>query len=395
MRADKRLGHGGARPPDGRAARRRGATLPPVSEAARAERPGWRGLLGLAAAVLVIAGLKTAATVFQPIVFALFLGILALPLFGWLRRHRVPLTFAVAATMLAIVAVLAAFFLLLLGSLGEIREVGPNYWRELQERLSYTIEWWAAKGIAIDQFAPDGWRDPKILVGVAGDTFLVALAFLSQATIALLTLVFLLFEFATFPDKLARAPERVRRGFAHFGNVSRQLQRFILIKTLMSLAIGLAAGAWVAALGVDFAVLLGLIAFGAHFIPNIGALIAAVPAMIFAFVQFDPMKALVVGLGYLVIGTLLGNLAEPALMGQRLGLSPLLVFVSLIFWGWLWGAVGMFLSVPLTMSIKILLEHAEGWEWLAGLLDSGARPGARGSSVDGELTPAASGGGAS
>ncbi|MBZ0089699.1 MAG: AI-2E family transporter, partial [Thermoanaerobaculia bacterium] len=369
--------------------------LPPVSEAARAERPGWRGMLGLAAAVVVIAGLKAAATVLQPIVFALFLGVLALPLFGWMRRHRVPLTLAVTATMLAIVAVLAAFFLLLLGSLGEVREVGPDYWRELQERLSYTVEWWGAKGIAIDQFAPDGWKDPKVLVGFAGDTFLLALAFLSQATIALLTLVFLLFEFATFPGKLERAPERVRSAFTHFGNVSRQLQRFVLIKTLMSLAIGLTAGAWVAMLGIDFAVLLGLIAFGAHFIPNVGALIAAVPAMIFAFVQFDPMKALVVGLGYLVLGTVLGNLAEPALMGQRLGLSPLLVFVSLIFWGWLWGAVGMFLSVPLTMTVKILLEHAEGWSWLAGLLDSGARPGPQGSSVEGELAPAAPGGGPS
>jgi predicted PurR-regulated permease PerM len=362
-----------------------------VSEATREARPGWRGLVGLAAAVLVIAGMKAAATILQPIVFALFLGVLALPLFSWLRRHRVPLMLAVAATMLAIVAVLAAFFLLLLGSVGEVREVGPNYWRALQERLSYTVEWWAAKGIAVDQFVPAGWKDPKVLVAFAGDTFLIALHFLSQATIALLTLVFLLFEFAVFPQKLALAPERVRNGFLRFGHVSRELQRFVFIKTLMSLAIGLTAGAWVGWLGVDFPVLLGLIAFGAHFIPNVGALIAAVPAMIFAFVQYDPAKALVVGLGYLVIGTALGNLAEPALMGQRLGLSPLLVFVSLVFWGWLWGAVGMFLSVPLTMTVKILVEHAEGWGWLAGLLDSGPRGGPSSARADDELAPAASG----
>lgn len=363
-----------------------------MSEPAREEHGRLRGLVGLAAAVLVIAGARAAATILQPIVFALFLGVLALPLFSWLRRHRVPLVLAVIATMVAIVAVLAVFFVLLLGSLGEVREVGPNYWRATQERLSYTIEWWAAKGIAIDQFVPVTWKDSKILVGLAGNTFRIALHLLSQATIALLTLVFLLFEFATFPEKLARAPYRIRSGFARFRHVSNQLQRFIFIKTLMSLAIGLMAGAWVAFLGIDFPVLLGLIAFGAHFVPNVGALLAAVPAMLFAFVQYDPMKALIVGLGYLVLGTVLGNLAEPALMGHRLGLSPLVVFVSLVFWGWLWGAVGMFLSVPLTMTVKILLEHATGWGWLAALLDSGPRPGPEDSAVDGELASAAPGG---
>ena len=365
-----------------------------MSEPAREEPSKLRGLVGLAAAVLVIAGLRAAASILQPIVFALFLGILALPFFAWLRRRRVPLVLAVGATMSGIVAVLAVFIVLLLGSLGEVREVGPNYWTAIQERLSYTVEWWAAKGIAIDQLLPSGFKDSKVLVALAGDTFLLALQFLSQATIALLTLVFLLFEFATFPEKLAQSPARIRAGFAGFRDVSNQLQRFIFIKTLMSLAIGLTAGAWVAFLGVDFPVLLGLLAFGAHFVPNVGALIAAVPAMLFAFVQYDPMKAIVVGLGYLVIGTALGNLAEPALMGHRLGLSPLVVFVSLVFWGWLWGAVGMFLSVPLTMTVKILLEHAPGWGWLAALLDSGPRSGAE-SAVDGELASAAPGDGAS
>lgn len=365
-----------------------------MSEPAREEPTKLRGLVGLAAAVLVIAGARAAASILQPLVFALFLGILSLPFFAWLRRRRVPLLLAVTATMLGIVAVMAAFFVLLLGSLGEVREVGPRYWAAIQERLSYTVEWWAAKGIAIDQFLPSGWKDSKVLVGLAGNTFLLAVQFVSQATIALLTLVFLLFEFATFPEKLAQAPARIREGFAHFRHVSDQLQRFVLIKTLMSLAIGLAAGAWVAFLGIDFPVLLGLVAFGAHFVPNIGALLAAVPAMLLAFVQFDPMKAIVVGLGYVVIGTLLGNLAEPGLMGHRLGLSPLAVFVSLVFWGWLWGAVGMFLSVPLTMTVKILLEHAPGWGWLAALLDSGPRAAApAGPAAEGGLAPAAPGGG--
>ena len=133
-------------------------------------------------------------------------------------------------------------------------------------------------------------------------------------------------------------------------------------------------GIWVAVLGVDFAVLCALLAFALHFVPNVGAVLAAVPAMVLAFVQYDLSKSLAVCLGYLVVGFVLGNLAEPALLGRRLNLSPLAVFLSLVFWGWLWGAIGMFLSVPLTMAIKILLERSRGWRWAARLLDGAPAP---------------------
>ena len=143
----------------------------------------------------------------------------------------------------------------------------------------------------------------------------------------------------------------------------------------MSLAIGVVAGLWVAALGVDFPVLCGIVAFACHFIPNVGALLAAAPPMLLAFAQYDLTKSLTVLVGYLVIGTILGNLVEPALLGQRLGLSTLVVFLSLLFWGWLWGPIGMLLSVPLTGTIKILLERSASFGWLAILLgSSGQRP---------------------
>ena len=140
----------------------------------------------------------------------------------------------------------------------------------------------------------------------------------------------------------------------------------------MSIAIGLTAGAWVALLGIDFAVLCGMIAFACHFVPNVGALIAAVPPMLLAFVQFDLAKSFTVFLGYLVIGMVLGNILEPALLGRRLGMSTLVVWLSLLFWGWLWGPVGMLLSVPLTGVVKILLERSAAYRWLAILLDAGS-----------------------
>lgn len=335
--------------------------------------PSLRLLTGLAAATLVGVGLRLAAPVLVPIALALFLAILVQPLFGFLRR-RVPTGLAVLATVLVLGAVLALFGLLLLGSLAEIREVGPHYVRALQERVAVTEQWWRAKGIAAADWIPVRWRRPEAIVEFAGGTLVGALHMASGATIVLLTLVFLLVEAAAFPRKVERLPGPVREGFRHLANVSRELQRYLMIKTLMSAVIGLAVGVWVAALGVDFAVLCGLLAFAFHFVPNVGAVLASLPAMVLAFVQYDLSKALVVGVGYLVVGFVLGNLAEPALLGRRLNFSPLAVFLSLVVWGWLWGPVGMFLSVPLTMAIKILLEHSRDWRWLARLLDGAAAP---------------------
>ena len=128
------------------------------------------------------------------------------------------------------------------------------------------------------------------------------------------------------------------------------------IKSLTSLGTGLVIWAWLTILGVDYAVLWALIAFLLNFVPTIGSILAAIPAVLLALVQIDLQSALLVALGYLVVNTLVGSILEPKIMGYGLGLSTLVVFVSLVFWGWVLGPVGMFLSVPLTMSLKIALD---------------------------------------
>jgi AI-2 transport protein TqsA len=336
------------------------------------ERQRLGAVMGVAAGFVVVAGLKLGAPVLVPVAFSLFLAILAMPLLQWLIVRRWPTFLAVLVTMLVFAVVAALFVLLFLGSVGELKEVGPHYYAQLNERISYTVEWWQAKGISILDWVPAKWRQPETVAELLGGTVKGLLHLFSQSMIVLLTLIFILFEAVVVPRKLARLPPHLREPLSRFGAVSQELQRYLLIKTMMAALIAVAAGLWVALLGVDFPVLCALVAFACHFIPNIGAVLAAAPAMLFAFIQFDLTKAIAVGLGYLVIGTLLGNLAEPALLGRRLGMSTLVVFLSLIFWGWLWGPVGMFLSVPLTVTVKILLERSSSWGWVATLLDSGA-----------------------
>ena len=127
-------------------------------------------------------------------------------------------------------------------------------------------------------------------------------------------------------------------------------------------------------MGVDYPVLWGLLAFFFNFVPNIGSVIAAVPAIVLAMIQTDLLTTLLTAIGYLVINVIVGNFLEPKIMGKGLGLSTLVVFLSLVFWGWVLGPVGMLLSVPLTMIVKISLENFEQTRWMAILLSANPEP---------------------
>ncbi|MBU0970311.1 MAG: AI-2E family transporter, partial [Proteobacteria bacterium] len=155
-----------------------------------------------------------------------------------------------------------------------------------------------------------------------------------------------------------------------YSKISDGVNRYLGIKTLTSLATGVAIALWLAVQGVDYPVMWGVFAFLFNYIPNIGSIIAAVPAILLALVQLGAMPAAFAGLGFLIINTVVGNVIEPRIMGQGTGLSALVVFLSLAFWGWVLGPVGMLLSVPLTMAAKIALGGRESTHWLSVLLGS-------------------------
>ena len=129
--------------------------------------------------------------------------------------------------------------------------------------------------------------------------------------------------------------------------------------TLTSLVTGILVGLWTAVIGLDFAVVWGLLAFLLNYIPNIGSIVAAIPAVLLGLIQGGVGYALLVAVGFVVVNVVIGNFIDPYLMGRTLGLSTLVVFLSLVFWGWMWGIPGMLLSVPLTAAIKIAFEQID------------------------------------
>ena len=195
---------------------------------------------------------------------------------------------------------------------------------------------------------------------------------LSNTVLVMLTLMFMLFEANCLPVKVRAALGRKDADLSRFSKGTREVQHYLAIKTVLSLVTGGIIAAWLAILGLDFALVWGLLAFLLNYIPNLGSIIAAVPAILLAVVQLGFGSAILVAIGFLVVNVLLGNIVEPHLMGRKLGLSTLVVFLSLVFWGWVWGPVGMLLSVPLTMMVKILLENSKDLRWVAILLDSGS-----------------------
>ncbi len=336
----------------------------------RYQGPGARFLLVAASLVVVVAGLRAASAILLPLLVSLLLAILSLPLMVWLQGKRVPTSLAVLCTIVADVAILAGLILVVGQSVNQFADVMPSYQDRLQELLRTSLAWLDARGIAIGGTETLELINPGSVVDLVGSTLSAVATMLSNTFLVVLTMIFILFEAAGFSRKLSAAFGDRRDHLDRFAIMARQVQRYLAMKTLISLATGLLAGLWVAILGLGFPLLWGITAFLFNFIPNLGSILAAVPPVLLALLQLGPAQAVAVAVGYLVINVVLANFIEPYLMGRRLGLSTLVVFLSLVFWGWVWGPVGMLLSVPLTMIVKIALENIEDFRWVAVLLDA-------------------------
>ena len=322
-----------------------------------------RILLPAAALVVFIAGLRAADSILIPFMVAVFVTVLALPMMFWLQKLGLPRGLAVLITILGATGVLAgAGFLVTLGIV-EFADRLPSYRQELDRGIEQAVAFLNQRGFAVD--SADLVEPEWAMDFVQKSTARIA-SLLQDTVLVLLIVVFMLFEAAYFPAKLREAMgERLVRNVSR---VTEEVQRYLVIKTVMCLAVGLAAGLWVWICGVDYPIFWGVFAFLMHYIPNIGAVLASLPPVLLAVFENGFGTALVVALGFTVINMVLGNLIEPALMGRRFGLSTLVVFLSLVFWGWVWGPVGMLLSVPLTIIVKIMLEGSDEWRWLAVLL---------------------------
>ncbi len=336
---------------------------------------GWVRTLPLlrgAAIFVIVGGLKAADSVLLPLLLAAFLAGLSIPVLEALRRRGLSRLLAVSITFVALVALLVAVGYLLGQALSGFLAGVPTYMRLLLERYEQAVGWLDSRGITLADWWSPQEVDASYLVdkisGLVGGAVRGAWKAFSFVLLALVALLFLLVEATEFDLKLRRALGDRREVIAAIANVSRNSQRYLLIKTATSAMVGVLAGlvTWLA--GVDFPLIWGMLAFFLHYIPVIGAFVAGIPPVLLALAVLGPGRAALLMLAFLAINFVIGNLVEPLLMGRPLGLSPLAVLMSLAFWGWVWGVIGMVLSVPLTLVIKNLLDESGQMRWLAVLL---------------------------
>ncbi|TPE52320.1 AI-2E family transporter [Maribrevibacterium harenarium] len=334
------------------------------------QHKGTQWLIGFAAFVVIIAGLKAASQVVVPFMLSVFIAIICAPLMSALRARHVPTGLAVLLVVLIIVVGLGSVGMLVGSSLDDFYKQMPFYKQRFAAEMSNIITWLNGLGVQLSTEQIRSHIDPSSLMQLFANTLASLGGVLTNLVLVVITVVFILFEAAELPKKLSIALEDASKSMQTAEHFIATVNRYLVIKTLVSIGTGVLITAWLWVLGVDFPILWGVCAFMLNFVPNIGSIIAALPAVMLAFVQLGLFSAGLTALGFLVVNLVMGNMIEPRYMGRGLGLSTLVVFLSLLLWGWVFGPVGMLLSIPLTIILKIALEENPRTRWLAIMIDS-------------------------
>jgi predicted PurR-regulated permease PerM len=329
------------------------------------------GLLILASFIIVVAGMKAASSILVPFFLAVFIAVICTPPLFWLQRKGVPKVLALVLILAAILIVGLLFGALIGPSLNDFLISLPDYQERLSTHIADLISWLRERGVNIPAGEVPHSLNPGWVMDLAGDILSTLSSVLTNALLILLTVVFILLEAADLPKKLQVVLKNPERSLSTIEKFSQSAKRYLVIKTLISAATGLLIWLWLLILGVDYPVLWGTLAFLLNYVPNIGSIIAALPAVLLALVKLGVGPALLTVLGFAVVNVVVGNILEPKLMGRRLRLSTLVVFLSLVFWGWVLGPIGMILSVPMTSLVAIALESYEETRGLAIMLGSG------------------------
>ena len=343
--------------------------------------PASRVMIVSAAVVIVIAGLKEAAPFIVPFLMSVFIAVISFPLMWKLQQRGLPKGLALMAVVLVVVLAGVMLTWLIGSSLTDFSRMLPEYQRKIAEEWAFVLQWLNGHGISVSATLKD-MIDPTAAVGLLSSILKGFGNVLTNSFLILLTVTFILLEAAGLVQKLPGIKTAVndanegtgedggdRDTADSFTNVFvNKLRDYMSMKTIISMFTGMIIGVALWLIGVDYPVLWAVLAFMLNFVPNIGSIIAAVPAVLLTIVQLGAGPAFLVAIVYIAVNVLIGSFLEPRFMGKGLGLSTLVVFVSLIFWGWVLGPVGMLLSVPLTITVKLALDSSPETVWLGHLL---------------------------
>ena len=335
------------------------------------------GLLGLIAAFFVGVTLLELRSVLVPFSVALLLSFIFQPIVLYLKARRIPIAVALVVVFVTLAAAATVVGYIVYSSAESLIDATERYLpridtvvADIEELLQQTA---AALGLAEGRLDLNQVVDPSIITRMLQGGIGEAFTFAGNTFLVLLFMLFILASSGELVVKVGKAypPHIAERINAVTDNISQQVRQYLVAKTLVSLGTGLLIFLALWIIGVDYPVFWGFLAFLLNYIPNIGSFVAVILPFGFALLQFDTLTfPIIAALVMWLIQMVMGNVVDPRLMAFSLNLSPVLVIVSLIFWGWLWGVAGMILAVPLTATIKIFFENIDGLRPIAVLMGS-------------------------
>jgi predicted PurR-regulated permease PerM len=328
-------------------------------------------LISAAAIIVIIFGMQAAKVLLVPFLLAVFLALITVRPMLWLQQKRVPSVVAALLIVISMMLILAVVGGIVGSSIGEFTAALPDYQDRLDAIVEGALQFLARISGNEQPFSNLGELiDPGWAMGMAASILTALQDVLKNLFLILFTMVFILLEVSSAATKAQAAFGISAGNFKRPRAFVSNLGRYLGIKTVVSVATGATAGLLTWWIGLDFPLLWAMLTFLFNYVPTIGSIIAAVPAVLLALVQLGPGAALATALAFLGINLLFGTMIEPRLMGRGVGISPLIIFTGLVLWGWIFGPVGMLLSVPLTMTLKMALESNDRTRWAAILLGS-------------------------
>ncbi|UCG71457.1 MAG: AI-2E family transporter [Chromatiales bacterium] len=328
-------------------------------------------VITVAAVMIIIYGVQAAKVIIVPFLLAGFLALITVRPMLWMQDRRVPAFLAAMIILSGILLLLFVIVTIVGTSVGDFAAALPTYQARLDSIVQGLLE--LVSRLTRRELSMEGLRelaDPAWALRMAATILVGTREVLTNAFLVFFTMVFILLDASGIPTKIRAAFGEEGASFTGQENFLDNLGRYLGIKTAVSLMTGICAGLVTGLIGLDFPLLWGMLAFLLNYIPTIGSIIAAIPAVLLAVIQLGWPAAGATAAGFLGINIVFGNFLEPRLMGHGVGISPLVVFTGLFFWGFILGPVGMLLSVPLTMTVKMALEINESTRWIAIVIGS-------------------------
>ena len=326
-----------------------------------------KGFLIFTCLIIIFSAMKFAQQLVVPFLLAIFISFICAPPLNYLNSKRIPPVLSVSIIIIFLISFSLLITYIIGNSINNLGKSLPHYKVKFENQIQSLNEFFSSNGIELNVSLLNQYVDPSTIMQFFANSISAFGNVLTNYFIILLIVAFTLLEISLLSQKVT-AILNSKKKIKDFEFIGDKINKYLAIKTIVSAITGLVIFISLSILKIDYAILWGIIAFFFNFIPNIGSILAAIPAVLLSFLQFDISIMLLVVLIYGIVNIVMGNIIEPRYLGKELGLSTLVVFISLIFWGWLLGPVGMILSIPLTIIAKIILENNESTRWVAILL---------------------------